>query len=125
VYEVDIRKYFDTVKPEHIREFLKKRVNDGVITRIIGKWLKAGIMEDGAIHYREEGTPQGGVISPLLSNLYLHEVLDVWFEKEIRPRLSGEAKLVRFADDFVISFESKADAQVPQPRIVHSLYDEI
>jgi group II intron reverse transcriptase/maturase len=111
VYEVDIRKYFDTVKPEYIREFLKKRVNDGVITRIIGKWLKAGVMEDGAIHFREEGTPQGGVISPLLSNLYLHEVLDVWFEKEIRPRLFGKAKQIRFADDFVLCFERKEDAQ--------------
>lgn len=111
VYEVDIRKYFDTVKPEHIREFLKKRVNDGVITRIIGKWLKAGVMEDGAIHFREEGTPQGGVVSPLLSNLYLHEVLDIWFAKEIRHRLSRKANLVRFADDFVMAFESKEDAQ--------------
>ena len=111
VYEVDIRKYFDTVKPEHIREFLKKRVNDGVITRIIGKWLKAGVMENGAIYFREEGTPQGGVVSPLLSNLYLHEVLDIWFAKEIRHRLSRKANLVRFADDFVILFESKEDAR--------------
>jgi RNA-directed DNA polymerase len=111
VYEVDIRKYFDTVKPEHIREFLKKRVNDGVITRIIGKWLKAGVMEDGEIHYNEEGTPQGGVISPMLSNLYLHEVLDKWFEEDIQPRLSKRAKLIRFADDFVVGFESKEDAE--------------
>ncbi|MGB6067041.1 MAG: reverse transcriptase domain-containing protein [Desulfomonilaceae bacterium] len=81
VLEVDLRKYFDTVKHEHIREFVKKRVSDGVVCRIIGKWLKAGVMEGGAIHYSEEGTPQGGVISPLLSNVYLHEVLDKWFEK--------------------------------------------
>ena len=72
VLEVDIRSYFDTVKHEHLREFLKKRVRDGVVVRTIGKWLKAGVMEDGAIHYPREGTPQGGVISPLVSNIYLH-----------------------------------------------------
>jgi RNA-directed DNA polymerase len=110
VLEVDIKSYFDTVKWEHLREFYKKRVRDGVVRRVLGKWLKAGVMEDGAIHYPEEGTPQGGVISPLLSNIYLHEVLDVWFDQEVRPRLRGKAELVRFADDFVIVFSSEADA---------------
>ena len=100
--EVDIKSYFDTVKHKHLREFLRKRVRDGVIFRTMGKWLKAGVMEDGAIHYPQEGTPQGGVISPLLTNIYLHEVLDVWFEQEVRPRLKGKAELIRFADDFVI-----------------------
>jgi retron-type reverse transcriptase len=75
--EVDVKSYFDTVKHEHLREFLRKRVRDGVILRTMGKWLKAGVMEDGAIHYPEEGTPQGGVVSPLISNIYLHEVLDL------------------------------------------------
>jgi len=98
VLEVDIKSYFDTVKHEHLREFLRKRVRDGVLLRVIGKWLKAGVMEDGAVRYPEEGTPQGGVISPLISNIYLHEVLDVWFEGEVKPRLSGRAKLIRFAD---------------------------
>jgi len=111
VLEVDIRSYFDTVKHEHLREFLKKRVRDGVIFRTIGKWLKAGVMEDGAIHYPREGTPQGGVISPLVSNIYLHEVLDVWFEREVRPRLDGEAVLIRFADDYVIVFTHERDAR--------------
>jgi RNA-directed DNA polymerase len=111
VLEVDIRSFFDTVKREYLREFLKKRVRDGVILRTIGKWLKAGVMEDGAIHYPEEGTPQGGVISPLISNIYLHEVLDVWFEEEVRPRLDGEATLIRFADDFVILFTLERDAR--------------
>ena len=111
VLEVDIRSYFDTVKHEHLREFLKKRVRDGVIFRTIGKWLKAGVMEDGAMHYPREGTPQGGVISPLVSNIYLHEVLDVWFEREVRPRLDGEAVLIRFADDYVIVFTHERDAR--------------
>jgi RNA-directed DNA polymerase len=111
VYEVDIKSYFCTIKPVHLREFYKKRVRDGVINRVMGKWLKAGIMEDGAIRYPDEGTPQGGVVSPLISNIYLHEVLDVWFEQQVRPRLKGEAKLIRFADDFVIVFSQEQDAQ--------------
>ena len=111
VLEVDIKSYFDTVEHACMREFVKKRVRDGVILRTIGKWLKAGVMEDGMIHYPEEGTPQGGVISPLLSNIYLHEVLDVWFEQEVRPRLEGKAALIRYADDYVILCTSKRDAQ--------------
>jgi RNA-directed DNA polymerase len=110
VLEVDIKSYFDTVTWGHLRGIYKKRVRDGVINRVLGKWLKAGVMEDGAIHYPREGTPQGGVISPLLSNIYLHEVLDVWFEREVRPRLRGKAELVRFADDFIIVFSNEADA---------------
>jgi RNA-directed DNA polymerase len=110
VLEVDIKSYFDTVKWGHLRDFYKKRVRDGVVTRVLGKWLKAGVMEDGAVHYPQEGTPQGGVISPLLANIYLHEVLDVWFEREVRPRLRGRAELVRFADDAVIIYSSEADA---------------
>jgi RNA-directed DNA polymerase len=111
VLEVDVRKYFDTIKHEHLRTFYKQRVCDGVITRVLGKWLKAGVMEDGAIHYPEDGTPQGGVISPLLSNIYLHVVLDKWFEEEIKPRLNCKAQLIRFADDFVMVFETKEDAE--------------
>lgn len=110
VLEADIASYFDTVKWGHLRDFYKKRVRDGVINRVLGKWLKAGVMEDGAIRYPQEGTPQGGVISPLLSNIYLHEVLDVWFNQEVRPRLRGKAELVRFADDFVMVFNNEADA---------------
>ncbi len=110
VLEVDIKSYFDTVEHRYLREFYGKRVRDGVIIRTLGKWLKAGVMEDGAIRYPHEGTPQGGVISPLLANLYLHEVLDVWFEREVVPRLEGRAKLVRFADDFVIVFSHEGDA---------------
>ena len=110
VYEVDLKSYFDTVKHGYLREFYKQRVRDGVINRVLGKWLKAGIMEDGAVHYPQDGTAQGGVISPLLSNIYLHEVLDKWFEQQVRPRLRGKAELVRFADDFVIVFSDERDA---------------
>jgi retron-type reverse transcriptase len=107
VLEIDIRKFFDTLKHEHLSAMLKRRVCDGVVIRVIGKWLKAGVMEGATVHYPEEGSPQGGVISPLLSNIYLHEVLDAWFEREIQPRLNGAAKMIRFADDAVIVFESK------------------
>jgi RNA-directed DNA polymerase len=111
VLEVDIKSFYDTLDRSHLREFFKQRVRDGVIVRTIGKWLKAGVMEDGAIHYPAAGTPQGGVISPLLSNVYLHGVLDVWFEAEVRPRLDAEAALIRFADDFVILFSHERDAR--------------
>lgn len=109
--EVDIRSFFDTVGHKHLREILSKRVRDGVLLRVIGKWLKAGVMEDGSIHYPKEGTQQGGVISPLLSNIYLHDVLDSWFESVVKPRLDGKAELIRFADDYVVLLESERDAR--------------
>jgi group II intron reverse transcriptase/maturase len=109
--EADIRGCFDNISHEHMREIVHKRVRDGVISRVIGKWLKAGIMEDGQLRYPHQGTPQGGVISPLLANIYLHEVLDSWFEHQVRPRMVGKAELVRFADDFVVVFSKAHDAQ--------------
>lgn len=111
VIELDIRKYFDTIDRERLREVLRQRVRDGVILRLIGKWLNARVMEDGALRSVESGTPQGGVISPLLANIFLHTVLDVWFEREIKPRLRGRARLVRYADDAVILFEYEQDAK--------------
>jgi len=111
VVDVDVRKYFDTIPHAQIREILRKRVKDRVILRLLGKWLKAGVWEAGVVQRSEQGTPQGGVISPLLSNIYLHEVLDNWFIKEIKPRLKGEAHLVRFADDFVIILKRQDEAQ--------------
>jgi group II intron reverse transcriptase/maturase len=111
VLEVDIKNFFGTVRHEHLREFYGKRVRDGVVRRILGKWLKAGVMEDGAVHYPDEGTPQGGVISPLFSNIYLHEVHDAWFAQQVRPRMRGRAEMFRFADDFVIVFSDAADAE--------------
>jgi group II intron reverse transcriptase/maturase len=109
--EVDIRKFFDTLDHAHLRELLTQRVQDGVLLRLIGKWLNAGVLEDGSLEFPEAGTPQGGVISPLLANVYLHYVLDVWFEREVKPRLQGQAFLIRYADDFVIGFACEEDAR--------------
>lgn len=111
VIDLDIRHFFDSVDHGHLRAILDQRVRDGVIRRMIDKWLKAGVQHDGMLRYPEGGTPQGGVISPLLANVYLHEVLDVWFEKEVRPRLDGSASLVRYADDAVMVFAHERDAR--------------
>ncbi len=111
VIELDIRKYFDSIDHEHLRGVLSQRVRDGVVLRLIGKWLNAGVMEDGALRRPETGAPQGGVISPLLANIFLHAVLDVWFHEEILPRLRGRAILVRYADDAVMLFEHEEDAR--------------
>jgi len=111
VLEVDIRKFFDTLDHGHLRTFLQHRVRDGVLLRLIGKWLKAGVMEDGSVSYPDSGSPQGGVISPLISNVFLHYVLDLWFEQDVKPCLRNRAFLIRFADDFVIGFRDEGDAQ--------------
>lgn len=111
VLEVDLRKFFDTVDHRQMRELLSRRVQDGVIDRLIAKWLKAGVWEKGNVSYPEEGTPQGGVISPLLSNIYLHEVLDKWFIESVQPACRGCTFMVRFADDFIMGFESLEDAR--------------
>jgi group II intron reverse transcriptase/maturase len=111
VIELDIRSFFDSLSHSHLRSFLDLRVRDGVIRRAIGKWLKAGVLENGCFKHSDEGSPQGGVVSPMLANIFLHHVLDVWFEDEIKPRLSGEAFLVRYADDVVIAFAREEDAR--------------
>lgn len=111
VLEVDLRKFFDTLEHHHVREMLSQRVRDGVITRLVGKWLKAGVQESGAVTHPEEGTPQGGVISPLLANVYLHVALDTWFTHVVLRRLRGRASLVRYADDFVMLFSDEHDAR--------------
>jgi group II intron reverse transcriptase/maturase len=111
VLEVDIEKFFDTLDHGKLREILSQRVRDGVMLRLIGKWLKAGVMEGGQLSHPEAGTPQGGVISPLLANVYLHEVLDEWFVRDVKPRLKGQAQLVRYADDAVFVFARKEDAE--------------
>jgi group II intron reverse transcriptase/maturase len=110
ILDVDIRKYFDTIEHGQIQAMLRQRVNDGVITRLIGKWLNAGVQEKGQLSYPEAGSPQGGVISPLLSNIYLHHVMDVWFETVIKPRMRRKVFMVRFADDMLIGFSDKQDA---------------
>jgi group II intron reverse transcriptase/maturase len=111
ILEVDIRKFFDTLDHAHLREFLQRRVRDGVLKRLIGKWLKAGVMEEGSLSYPDAGSPQGGVISPMLANVYLHYVLDTWFEREVKSRLRGRAYLIRYADDFVIGLTHEEDAR--------------
>ena len=111
ILDVDISKFFDTLEHAQLQTLLKRRVRDGVITRLVGKWLNAGVIENGRVSYVEEGTPQGGVIFPLLSNIYLHYVLDEWFELVVKPRLKGRAYMVRFADDVVMGFEHQADAE--------------
>jgi RNA-directed DNA polymerase len=111
VLDVDIRKYFDSISHCHLRAFLDQRVTDGVIRRMIDKWLKAGAVEDGLLHRTTEGSPQGGVISPCLSNIFLHHVLDEWFETVVKPRLRGECILVRYADDALMAFDNIVDAE--------------
>jgi group II intron reverse transcriptase/maturase len=111
ILDVDIRKFFDTIDHGHLREFLQRRMRDGVLLRLIGKWLNAGVLEGGCVTHPESGSPQGGVISPILSNLFLHYVLDTWFEREVRPRLKGKSFLIRYADDFVMGFSREEDAR--------------
>jgi retron-type reverse transcriptase len=111
VLDVDISKYYDTIQHHHLRTFLDRRVTDGVIRRMIDKWLKAGVLEYGLLQRTTEGTPQGGVVSPLLANIYLHHVLDEWFERDVRVRLRGNSILVRYADDSVMAFETLDDAK--------------
>jgi len=111
VLDVDIQKFFDTLDHQHLRKILDKRVRDGVIRRAIDKWLKAGVFENGNLERSTGGTPQGGVVSPVLSNIFLHEVLDTWFNDVVKPRMSGKTALVRFADDFVIAFANERDAK--------------
>lgn len=110
VLDVDIRGFFDNLEHERLRYLLRQRVTDGVVVRLVGKWLNAGVLEGGVIHRAEQGTPQGGVISPLLANIYLHAVIDDWWVKEVRPRLRGQAFMVRYADDFVMVFANHDDA---------------
>jgi RNA-directed DNA polymerase len=111
VLELDIRRFFDTLDHALLQQVLSQRVRDGVLLRLIGKWLHAGVMEDGALSYPDSGSPQGGVVSPLLANIFLHEVLDVWFERDVRPRLRDSSALIRYADDAVLLFANEQDAR--------------
>jgi group II intron reverse transcriptase/maturase len=111
VVEVDVRQYFDSIPGAELRAILARRVTDGVIRKLIDKWLKAGVLEAGQVHYPDAGTPQGGVVSPILSNVFLHHVIDVWFTQQVQPRLRGPSTLVRFCDDFVMLFAHRDDAE--------------
>ena len=110
VLEADLKNFFGSLDHGWLLRFVEHRVGDPRLISLIRRWLKAGILEDGEIHPNEEGTPQGGSISVLLSNVYLHYVLDLWFERVVKPRLRGEAYLVRYVDDFVVCFQYREDA---------------
>ena len=130
IIELDIKNYFGSIPHQPLRDMFRRRaersetdsrrlprrgersesIKDGVLNRLILGWLKAGALREGEWESKEEGTPQGGIVSPLLANLYLHEVLDTWFEDEVKPRLKGRAHLVRYADDAVLCFEREEDA---------------
>jgi RNA-directed DNA polymerase len=110
VVDADIKAYFDTVNHQWLQKFLSHRIADSTIHRLVGKWLRSGVMENGVVCRGEEGTPQGGPISPLRANIYLHYVLDLWFIKKFRPRVKGACELVRYADDFVVCFENREEA---------------
>ena len=111
VLELDIKSYFDSIVRKHLVEMMERRVSDSSILRLIGKWINVGVIEEGRLLQTEEGVGQGQVISPLLANIYLHRVLDKWFEDEVKPRLKGKAFLIRYVDDAVIGFQNAHDAQ--------------
>jgi RNA-directed DNA polymerase len=111
VFEVDVRKYFDSIDHAKLRELLARRVTDGVVRRMVDKWLKAGVLEEGQLSFPGVGTPQGGVISPMLANVFLHYVLDEWFAEQVQPRLRSGSALIRYCDDFVMLFACKDDAE--------------
>jgi len=111
VLDADIQSFFDTIDHTRLRRILDQRVRDGVIRRLVDLWLNAGVMEQGRLYRPELGTPQGGVISPLLANIYLHEAFDSWFGRDVWPRMKAYAKFVRYADDFVMLFQREDDAQ--------------
>lgn len=111
ILDLDIKGYFDNIDHTILRKLCCNRIADGVIRRIICKWLKAGVMDKGQLSYNKSGTPQGGVISPLLSNIFLHHVLDEWFIKIVKPRMRRSAFMVRYADDAVLVIKDKTDAK--------------
>ncbi|RKQ11079.1 group II intron reverse transcriptase/maturase [Oceanobacillus bengalensis] len=111
VVDADIKGFFDNVNHEWMMKFLKHRINDPNLLRIIARFLKGGYLEEGKYYESDKGTPQGGVISPILANVYLHYVLDLWFEKVVRKQCKGKAYIVRYADDFVCCFQYREDAE--------------
>src|SRR4030088_1260918 len=111
ILDADIRSFFDTVSQEWLIKFVEQRVGDRRIIRLIQKWLKAGVLEDGIVTVSDKGTGQGSVISPLLAHLYLHYVLDLWAERWRRREATGDMIIVRYADDFIVGFEHETDAR--------------
>jgi len=111
IVEADIKGFFDNVNQEWLIRFLAHRIGDKRVLRMVKRFLKAGVAEDGDVRVSDEGTPQGGVISPLLANIYLHYALDLWFEKVYRKSCTGLVRLIRYADDFVVCFQRKTEAE--------------
>ena len=121
VFEADLKNFFGSLDHQWMMQFVEHRVGDPRILNLIRRWLKVGVLEDGEVQASTEGTPQGGSISVLLSNIYLHYVLDLWFEKAIKPHLDGEAYLIRYIDDFVVCFQHRRDAERFQRVLSHRL----
>jgi len=111
VLDADLKAFFDTIPHKQLQEIVGQRVTDGVVRRLVGKWLNAGILEEGKRVHVDTGTPQGGVLSPLLANVYLHNVIDSWWVQAVQPRLEGKSLMVRYADDFVMAFSRRDDAE--------------
>ncbi len=111
IIDADVSGFFDAIDHQHLRDFFRRRMNDGSIMRLIGKWLHAGVLDEGIHLHPETGTPQGGVISPIAANVFLHYVLDDWFIQEVQPRMQGRVFIIRFADDFIIGCEREEDAR--------------
>ncbi len=111
IVDADVSGFFDNINHNLLQDIIKLRVNDGGILRLTGKWLNAGVLEEGNLSHPESGTPQGGVISPLLANIFMHNIPDDWFVKEVKPRMKGRCFIIRWADDFIIGFEAKSDAE--------------
>ena len=111
ILELDITAYFDSIVRKQLMEMIEKRISDGSVLRLIRKWIQVGVIDEGRLLVSETGTGQGQTISPLLANVYLHYVLDEWFEHEVKPRLKGAAHEIRFADDAVLCFQYREDAE--------------
>ena len=118
VYEADIKGFFENIRWDWLEQMLEQRIADGALRNLIGKWLRAGILEeDGQVVHPQTGTPQGGIISPVLANIYLHFVLDLWIQNVVRPKQRGHCRLIRFADDFVVCFEYRHEAEAFDPAL--------
>ncbi len=121
VLDADIRSFFDTIDHGWMQKFIEHRIGDKRMVRLLMKWMRAGVMEEGQLHEVQEGTPQGGIISPLLANLYLHYALDVWVDHWRKKRASGEVYIVRYADDFVMGFQREQDVRAMRKALAERL----
>jgi len=117
VVDIDIEKFFDTIDHGWLMRCLRERIKDTSLLRLIGRFLKAGVMEEGKYVEVDKGTPQGGIISPILANIYLHYILDLWFEKAVKKQFKGYAQLIRYGDDFIVCIQSGSEARVFEEKL--------